>query len=117
MEPVISPALIYLIHMINAIYGLSIFILFVSAFTMVMSPLIADCICEDYEEEGKVMHKIIKICAILVVICIILTMFIPDERTIYAMIAASLITPDNISITEDQIVDLISKIAKAVKNQ
>lgn len=117
MEPVISPALIYLIHMINAIYGLSIFILFVSAFTMVMSPLIADCICEDYEEEGKVMRKIIKICAILVVICIVLIMFIPNEKTIYAMIAASMITPDNISITEDQIVDLISKIAKAVKNQ
>ena len=117
MEPIISPALIYLIHMINAIYGLSIFILFVSAFTMVMSPLIADCICEDYEEEGKVMRKIIKICAILVVICIILIMFIPNEKTIYAMIAASMITPDNISITEDQIVDLISKIAKAVKNQ
>lgn len=117
MEPIISPALIYLIHMINAIYGLSIFALFVSAFTMVMSPLIADCICEDYEEEGKVMRKIIKICAILVVICIILIMFIPTEKTIYEMIAASMITPDNISITEDQIVDLISKIAKAVKNQ
>ena len=117
MEPVISPALIYLIQMINALYGLSIFILFVSAFTMVMSPLIADCICEDYEEEGKVMRKIIKICAILVVICIVLIMFIPNEKTIYAMIAASMITPDNISITEDQIVDLISKIAKAVKNQ
>lgn len=117
MEPVISPALIYLIHMIKAIYGLLIFILFVSAFTMVMSPLIADCICEDYEEEGKVMRKIIKICAILVVICIILTMFIPDEKTIYAMIAASMITPDNISITEDHIAELISKIAEAVKNQ
>ena len=117
MEPIISPALIYLIHMIKAIYCLLIFILFVSAFTMVMSPLIADCICEDYEEEGKVMRKIIKICAILVVICIILTMFIPDEKTIYAMIAASMITPDNISITEDHITDLISKIAEAVKNQ
>ena len=44
-------------------------------------------------------------------------MFVPNEKTIYAMIAASVITPDNISITEDQIVDLISKIAKAVKNQ
>ena len=117
MEPVISPALIYLIHMINAIYGLSIFILFVSTFTMVMSPLIADCICEDYEEEGNVMRKIIKICAIAVVICIILIMFIPNEKTIYAMIAASMITPDNISITEDHITELISKIAEAVKNQ
>ena len=117
MEPVISPALIYLIHMIKAIYVLLIFILFVSAFTMVMSPLIADCICEDYEEEGKVMRKIIKICAILVAICIILTMFIPNEKTIYAMIAASMITPDNISISEDHITELISKIAEAVKNQ
>lgn len=117
MEPIISPVLIYLIHMINAIYGLSIFALFVSAFTMVMSPLIADCICEDYEEEGKVMRKIIKICAILVAICIILIMFIPNEKTIYAMIAASMITPDNIYITEDHITELISKIAEAVKNQ
>ena len=117
MEPVISPAWIYLIHMINAIYGLSIFILSVSAIAMVMSPLIADCATEDYEEEGKVMRKIIKICAIAIVICIILLMFIPNEKTMYAMIAASMITPDNISITEDYIADLISKIAEAVKNQ
>ena len=116
MEPVISPVWFYLAYVFNTIHLLSLIILPISLLTMAVSPLIADCICKNYEEKGKVMRKIIKICAILVVICIILIMFIPNEKTIYAMIAASMITPDNISITEDQIVDLISKIAKAVKN-
>ena len=118
MEPIISPVWIYLIHVINAIYGLSLFILLGSGFVMVMSPLIADSIVDfgDHEEEKRVMYKIIKICAIVAAICIILLIFIPNEKTIYAMIAASIITPDNISGAEDHIIDLISKIAEAVNN-
>lgn len=116
MEPIISPALIYLIHVLNMIYGLSFFILFISVFGMVVSPLIADCACEDYEEEKKMMHKIVKICAVIAVISLVLLIFIPDKKTMYAMIATSVITPDNISITEDHIVDLISRIAEAVKD-
>ena len=115
MEPIISPVWIYLIHVLNTIYGLSLFALIGSGFVMIMSPLIADCIvdCGHHEESERVMYKIIKICAIVAAICIILLIFIPNEKTIYAMIAASIITPDNISGTEEHIVDLISKIAKA----
>lgn len=116
MEPIISPTWFYLVHVFNTIWGLSIFVLFISVFTMVVSPLIVDCVCEDYEEEKKMMHKIVKICAVIAVICIILLIFIPDKKTMYAMIATSVITPDNISITEDHIADLISRIAEAVKD-
>lgn len=117
MEPIISPVWIYLIHVLNTIYGLSLFALIGSGFVMIMSPLIADCLvdCGHHEEEERVMYKIIKICAIVAAICIVLLIFIPNKQTIYAMIAASIITPDNISGTEDHIVDLISKIAKAVR--
>lgn len=61
------------------------------------------------------MYKIIKICAVVAVICIILLIFIPDKKAVYAMIAASVITPDNISSTENHVVDLISRIAEAVR--
>ena len=114
MEPIISPAWFYFIHVLNTIYGLSIFILFISIFLIVVSPLIADCARGDYEEQRKIMYKIIKICAVVAVICIILLIFIPDKKTIYAMIAASVITPDNIPIEKDQIVDFISRIVEVV---
>ena len=116
MEPVISPAWVYLAHILNTIYGLTVYILIISLFAMIMSPFIADNICEDDEEEKKMTRRIIKICAVMAVIGIILLIFIPDKKTVYAMIAASVITPDNISISEDHIVDLISKIVEAVRN-
>ena len=67
----------------------------------------------DWPDEKKVMY--IKICAVVATICLILLVFIPDKKTVYAMIAASVITPDNISITEDHIVDFISRIAEVVR--
>ena len=115
MEPIISPAWFYFIHVLNTIWGLSFFTLFTSVFGIVVSPLIADCACGDYEEQRKIMHKIVKICAVIAVISLVLLVFIPDKKTIYAMIAASIITPDNIPIAKDQIVDLISRIAEVVR--
>lgn len=116
MEPIISPVWIYLIHMFNTVYGASIFILFVSVFMMAMSPLIADSaiVFGNEEEEKKVTLKIIKVCAVVAVTCIILLILIPDKKTMYAMIAASMITPDNIIGVENHVIDLISKIAEAV---
>ena len=38
MEPIISPVWIYLIHVLNTIYGLSLFALIGSGFVMIMSP-------------------------------------------------------------------------------
>lgn len=43
-------------------------------------------------------------------------MFIPDKKTVYAMIAASMITPDNISGVEEHDIDIITNIANAVNN-
>lgn len=116
MEPIISPVWIYLIHMFNTVYGASIFILLASVFMMAMSPLIADSaiVSGNEEEEKKVILKIIKVCAVVAVTCIILLILIPDKKTMYAMIAASMITPDNIIGVENHVIDLISKIAEAV---
>ena len=107
MDPIISPTWFYLIHVLNTIHVLSFLILFVSVFAAIMS------ILTEWTKEKKVMC--IKICAVVAAICLILLVFIPDKKTVYAMIAASVITPDNISITEDHIVDLISRIMEVVR--
>lgn len=122
MEPVISPVWFYLAYVFNTIHLLSLIILPISLLTMAVSPFITYCVCENCEEEDcekgkKMTHKVIKICAVAAALCIILLVFTPDDKTVYVMIAASAITPDNISITEDHITELISKIAEAVKNQ
>lgn len=120
MEPIISPVWFYLAYVFNTIHLLSLIILPISLLTMAVSPFITYCICENCEEEDcekgkKMTRKVIKICAVVAAICIILLVFTPDDKTVYAMIAASVITPDNISITEDHITELISKITEAVR--
>lgn len=52
---------------------------------------------------------------ILFLVCLFLKVFIPTEKQMYAMIAANLITPDNIGMTKDGIVDILEEISKAVK--
>ena len=58
----------------------------------------------------------LKTFAIIVIVCVLILMLIPDEDTLYAMIAASFITPDNVSIGEDHLIDLVTKIAKIIYN-
>ena len=120
MEPIISPVWFYLVYVFNTIHLLSLIILPISLLTMAVSPFITYCVCEKCEEEDcekgkKMTRKIIKICAVEAVLCIILFEFTQDDKTVYAMIAASAITPDNISITEDHVTELISKIAEAIR--
>lgn len=48
--------------------------------------------------------------------CIAICILIPTKEILLAMIVANYITPDNIMITEDHIVELINKIVRAVSN-
>ena len=57
-----------------------------------------------------------KVCLVIIVVCMIVIILVPDKKTMYAMIAASVITPDNISGVENHIVELITNIANAVNN-
>ena len=46
-----------------------------------------------------------------------LVILIPDEKTMLVMLTLSFITPDNVVITENHIIDLITKITDAVNNR
>ena len=54
---------------------------------------------------------------IVCVIATILVIIIPDEKTMLSMLTLSFITPDNVVIAENHIIDLITKIMDAVNNK
>ena len=54
---------------------------------------------------------------IISTIATILVIIIPNEKTMLAMLTLSFITPDNVVITENHIIDLITKIMDAVNNK
>ena len=43
-----------------------------------------------------------------------MAIIIPNESTLYKMIAASLVTPDNISTVENGTIDFIERLAEAI---
>ena len=111
MEPVISPIWIYLIHVAYVIHGLSIFALVASTWALILGWLTDGIKFDDSDSS-----KLIKVCVTTIIVSIILLVLIPDKNTMYVMLAASVITPDNISSVEGHVADLITNIISAVNN-
>jgi hypothetical protein len=117
MDAIISPTWFYLIHVSDVIYNSSAIVLCISVpiLLLLLFGIFFTTSNSDLEKMRVLVVKGIKICTASIVVCTLVLILIPDRKTIYAMIAASVITPDNISITEDHIVDFISRIAEVVR--
>ena len=111
MEPIIPPMWIYLIHLASTLRFAAIYTLCASIVILIF--IYAGAI-ELIRDSNKKFW--LKTFAITVIVCVLILMLIPDEDMLYAMIAASFITPDNISIGEDHLIDLVTKIAKIIYN-
>ena len=59
----------------------------------------------------------IKNVVIVLITSIVLTIIIPDRQTMLSMLTLSFITPDNIAVTENHIIELVTKIMDAVNNK
>ena len=116
MNPIIPPSLIYLAHVADTMYIVSILVLLVSVLIMFFLGLGLIMDPPESEKLKKFVIKALKICGITMIVCILLLILIPDKKTMYAMIAASMVTPDNITGVEDHVIDLITNIANAVNN-
>ena len=116
MNPIISPAWIYLIHLTDTIYGLSIFALTAALIMLILLLISGIEFDEETESKRLLTNKWMKICVITIIVCMLMLVLVPDKKTMYAMMAASMITPENISDVENHVVDLITKIADAVYN-
>ena len=111
MEPIIPPMWIYLIHLASTLRFAAIYTLCASI--MILIFVYAGAIELIRDSNKKFWMKAF---AITVVVCLLILMLIPDQDTLYAMIAASFITSDNISIGEEHLIDLVTKIAKIIYN-
>lgn len=120
MEPIISPWILYWVSVLcNVNYVLSV----VNGLSITIIVIIGGIRLVDYinhENGGDIAimpnwFKYLKICLIVVCISSLLCIFIPDKQTMISMIAVSYITPDNINITTDCVIELVQRISEAVK--
>lgn len=117
MQPIINPALFYLIDLSK---GLSFFFGIIGGFTLAVVFIVGLLVmCEDgYDTEDKdVMEtwKRIKYFLIVGLACIFMTVIIPSEETCYKMVAANIVTPNNIEAVGDTATDIIDYIVDSVE--
>lgn len=117
MQPIINPALFYLIDLSK---GLSFFFGIIGGFTLTVVFIVGLLVmCEDgYDTEDKdVMEtwKRIKYFLIVGLACIFMTVIIPSEETCYKMVAANIVTPKNIEAVSGTATDIIDYIVDSVE--
>ena len=111
MEPIISPWIFYFVHVAGGLHTLTV--LTGSVGTLVGGiMLIASA--GDSSVIGEYGFKIGKRLLLVGVISLPLSIIIPDENTIYKMVAASYATPDNISAFANGTIEFIDKLTEAI---
>ena len=106
MEPIISPWVIYLVSVLTNLNT--------AAFIVAMFSVVITFWAWVFGEKTKINIKNV---VIVLITSTVLTIIIPDRQTMLSMLTLSFITPDNIGITEDHAIDLITKIMDAVKHK
>ena len=112
MEPIISPWVIYLFSVLTKLNTVAFTIAIFSWATIFFIALNKIIYGDDMEIEFN-----FKIAVIVAVIATTIVILIPTEKTMLAMLTLSFITPDNIVITENHVIDLITKIMDAVNSK
>ena len=106
MEPIISPWVVYLFSVLTKLNTV--------AFIVAMFSVVIIFWAWIFGEKTKINIKNV---VIVLITSIVLTIIIPDRLTMLSMLTLSFITPDNIGLAEDHIIDLITKIMDAVKHK
>ena len=125
MKPIISPWLIYFLSVLDSINTIGVIIFWLGLFGIPLTFVFGAALnCWKSAEHGL---KALKPYAIAYAIFVIVSLFIPSKTTVYQMIVAKELTPNNIStITQaagdtaediaDYVVDIISRVSEAVKD-
>lgn len=110
MEPIISPWAFYAISLCGKVLVAGQFMMFVS---MCMLFISFACYLRDGEVSEDI-KKAMKIAFVLFIVGGIIFLLVPNKETAITMLIASIVTPDNVMAVQDNVVDFIQKIAKAV---
>lgn len=108
MTPIISPWLFYCIHIMENLIGLMVGITVISGFAAIFSWIglaMGDSACN---------KKTAKKMSIIAIVASLIVSFIPTRETMYAMIAANMVTPDNISVVGDTAEEIVDYIVESV---
>ena len=111
MEPIISPWVIYLFSVLTKLNIVASAVAIFSGASMVFIAMLR-FIYDDMEIKFNYKNAII-----VTTIATMLVILIPDEKTMLAMLTLSFITPDNVVIAENHIIDLVTKIMDAVSSK
>lgn len=117
MKPIISPWLFYLMGISEEVGLVSLLIgIVLGIVTLIYFIIIAMCKHDNNlnKEQEKYHTRKIKKFTIAFIITIILEVALPSEETCYKMIAASLVTPNNIEAVSNKAEDIINYIVDSV---
>ena len=112
MEPIISPWVIYLFSVLTKLNTVAFIIAIFSWATIFFIALNKIIDGDDIEIEFNYKNAII-----IAVIATMLVILIPGEKTMLSMLTLNFITPDNVAIAENHIIDLVTKIMDVVNNK
>lgn len=117
MEPVINPWIIYWVSVLSNIRCTLSFVICMSAVSSVIIGVVhLFDLSDSYSDNLDFPNwfKYFKLSIIITCISGLIYIFIPDKQTMISMIVTSYITPDNINITTDYVVELLQRITEAV---
>lgn len=121
MNPIVNPIYFYLANVGDTVQILAGIVMTITTF--IMFCLLVDIWSDqnndnDGNDDNKHKAKVqaLKMLGVILAVSTALKIFVPSSQTVYQMIAASVITPDNINMTQENIIDFINNIAKALHN-
>ena len=112
MEPIVSPWIIYLFSVLTKLNIVASAVALFSGASIIFIALAKYIFGDDMEIEFNFKYAVI-----VAVIATTIVILIPTEKTMLAMLTLSFITPDNVVIAENHIIDLVTKIMDAVNNK
>lgn len=112
MQPIINPIIIYIIGIIDKLYWIDAAILILSAISSISTGF-SCAVTSKPEKEDKQLFKASAICC---VVCSVILIATPTKETMYAMVVANYITPDNIQLVQGNMVDFVKNVMSAVGN-
>lgn len=115
MKPIISPIWFYLINTFDAIETLA-FIVFLGLGILIFCLICGEVVAASTDEEecAENFKKIRSRCWKPFLIALVLTALLPEDKTSYEMLAASVVTPDNIETVGNSTTNLVDYIIDAV---
>lgn len=106
MEPIVNPWLIYLVSIVEHLrdfFNVITFVVCTLDIIIVVGVFVEadDAIAIFYNREEKKTKLLVKLLIVATIVFPLLTIFIPTKETIIAMYVANMVTPDNLSITNE----------------